>query len=107
MDGGVGPSTIQACAEVVCLPIVVSCNFFLKNLTRPLDRGPAVRIIFSDVRVVILPRSFYMNRSLIFQAGANMIVSGTAVVKSDNPRETINYLRRAVDEAIQKSNLER
>ena len=48
-----------------------------------------------------------MNRSLIFQAGANMIVSGTAVVKSDNPRETINYLRRAVDEAIQKSNLER
>ncbi len=48
----------------------------------------------------VAPRDF-------FQAGANMIVSGTAVVKSDNPRETINYLRRTVDEAIQKCNLER
>ncbi|KAK3101982.1 hypothetical protein FSP39_007812 [Pinctada imbricata] len=55
VDGGVGPATIQACAE----------------------------------------------------AGANMIVSGSAVVKSENPRETIQYMRNIVDEAIQKSQLER
>ena len=32
-----------------------------------------------------------------------MIVSGTAVVKSDTPRETIELLRAAVDEAIAKA----
>ena len=37
----------------------------------------------------------------LFQAGANMIVSGTAVVRSDNPKETILYLRRAVEEVAQ------
>ena len=36
-----------------------------------------------------------------------MIVSGTAVVKSDNPREVIGNLRTVVDEAIQKRHLER
>ncbi|XP_052805055.1 ribulose-phosphate 3-epimerase-like [Mya arenaria] len=55
VDGGVGPATIQECAE----------------------------------------------------AGANMIVSGNAIMKSDNPRETIQYLRNVVEEAIQKSQLER
>lgn len=43
----------------------------------------------------------------MFQAGANMIVSGSAVVKSDNPRETIKQLRNVVEEQIQKSLLER
>ncbi|XP_045207529.1 ribulose-phosphate 3-epimerase-like [Mercenaria mercenaria] len=55
VDGGVGPSTIQQCAD----------------------------------------------------AGANMIVSGSAVIGSDNPRETMNYMRNVVEEAIQKSQLER
>ncbi|CAH1258774.1 RPE [Branchiostoma lanceolatum] len=41
------------------------------------------------------------------EAGANMIVSGTAVVRSDNPRDVIGQLRGKVDEAIQKANLER
>lgn len=41
------------------------------------------------------------------QAGANMIVSGSAIMKSDAPREVINVLRGAVEEAIQKSQLER
>ncbi|CAI9721158.1 ribulose-phosphate 3-epimerase-like [Octopus vulgaris] len=40
-------------------------------------------------------------------AGANMIVSGSAIINSDNPRQTINFLRMTVEEAIQKSQLER
>lgn len=55
VDGGVGPATIDACAE----------------------------------------------------AGANMIVSGTAVTRSDNPRQVINLLRNSVQEALQKAQLER
>ncbi|XP_077996656.1 ribulose-phosphate 3-epimerase-like [Glandiceps talaboti] len=55
VDGGVGPATIEHCAE----------------------------------------------------AGANMIVSGTAVVGSDNPRQVIETMRNRVEEWIQKSNLER
>ena len=55
VDGGVGPATIQECAE----------------------------------------------------AGANMIVSGTAVVKSDDPRQTITQIRSVVDDSIQKRQLER
>ena len=43
----------------------------------------------------------------MFQAGANMIVSGSAVMKSDNPRQVIGYMRQAVDDAISKANLER
>merc|ERR1712038_1227235 len=41
------------------------------------------------------------------EAGANMIVSGTAITGSSAPREVINTMRRAVEEAIQKANLER
>ena len=41
------------------------------------------------------------------KAGANMIVSGTAVLKSDNPRQTINLMRNSVEDAIQKRHLER
>ncbi|GAB6032061.1 hypothetical protein CHUAL_010427 [Chamberlinius hualienensis] len=41
------------------------------------------------------------------EAGANMIVSGSAVVGSDNPRHVISSLRHSVNEAIQKSQLER
>lgn len=45
--------------------------------------------------------------SIIFclQAGANMIVSGTAVVKSDTPTETIALLRAAVEESIRNARL--
>ena len=77
-----------------------------RSASKSLTKGLRV-VIYScqsgNFTVVLLYGSF----TPIFQAGANMIVSGTAVVKSNNPRETINYLRRAVDEAIQKSNLER
>ncbi|XP_029968555.1 ribulose-phosphate 3-epimerase [Salarias fasciatus] len=41
------------------------------------------------------------------EAGANMIVSGSAVISSDNPRSVIALLRTAVAEAIQKRSLDR
>ncbi|XP_040213390.1 ribulose-phosphate 3-epimerase [Rana temporaria] len=41
------------------------------------------------------------------EAGANMIVSGSAVMKSDDPRTVINLLRNACCEAIQKRSLDR
>ncbi|XP_076331815.1 ribulose-phosphate 3-epimerase [Tachypleus tridentatus] len=44
---------------------------------------------------------------LCAEAGANMIVSGTAVTTSDDPRRIISSLRHSVEEAIQKSRLER
>ncbi|XP_057708762.1 ribulose-phosphate 3-epimerase [Corythoichthys intestinalis] len=41
------------------------------------------------------------------EAGANMIVSGSAVIGSDDPRSVITLLRDAVVEAIQKRSLDR
>ncbi|XP_038642440.1 ribulose-phosphate 3-epimerase isoform X2 [Scyliorhinus canicula] len=41
------------------------------------------------------------------EAGANMIVSGSAVMKSDDPRSVINLLRNACVEAVQKRCLDR
>lgn len=45
--------------------------------------------------------------SCLPQAGANMIVSGSAVIGSDDPRSVIALLRTAVVEAIQKRSLDR
>lgn len=45
--------------------------------------------------------------NLCAEAGANLIVSGSAVTNSSNPKEVISLLRRSVDEAIVKSQLER
>uniref|UniRef100_H2TQX8 Ribulose-phosphate 3-epimerase n=1 Tax=Takifugu rubripes TaxID=31033 RepID=H2TQX8_TAKRU len=41
------------------------------------------------------------------EAGANMIVSGSAVIGSDDPRSVITLLRTAVADAIQKRSLDR
>ncbi|XP_068185659.1 ribulose-phosphate 3-epimerase [Antennarius striatus] len=41
------------------------------------------------------------------EAGANMIVSGSAVIGSDDPRSVIALLRTAVVDAIQKRSLDR
>uniref|UniRef100_H3A0F4 Ribulose-phosphate 3-epimerase n=1 Tax=Latimeria chalumnae TaxID=7897 RepID=H3A0F4_LATCH len=41
------------------------------------------------------------------EAGANMIVSGSAVMKSDDPRSVINLLRNVCVEAVQKRCLDR
>jgi hypothetical protein len=36
-----------------------------------------------------------------------MIVSGSALMKSDNPGEVMQFMRNMVDDSIQKSQLER
>ncbi|EFB22010.1 hypothetical protein PANDA_016670 [Ailuropoda melanoleuca] len=41
------------------------------------------------------------------QAGANMIVSGSAIMRSDDPRSVINLLRNVCSEAAQKRSLDR
>lgn len=41
------------------------------------------------------------------EAGANMIVSGTAITGAANPSSVIAHLRNSVENAIQKSQLER
>ncbi|XP_063789131.1 ribulose-phosphate 3-epimerase-like isoform X2 [Pseudophryne corroboree] len=41
------------------------------------------------------------------EAGANMIVSGSAIMKSDDPRSVINLLRNTCREAAQKRSLDR
>ncbi|KAG8432624.1 hypothetical protein GDO86_017028 [Hymenochirus boettgeri] len=41
------------------------------------------------------------------EAGANMIVSGSAIMKSDDPRSVITLLRTACSEAAQKRSLDR
>ncbi|XP_043916634.1 ribulose-phosphate 3-epimerase [Protopterus annectens] len=41
------------------------------------------------------------------EAGANMIVSGSAIMKSDDPRSVINQLRNVCIEAFQKRSLDR
>lgn len=40
-------------------------------------------------------------------AGANMIVSGSAIMRSSNPKQVIYDLRKSIDEAIQQRSLER
>lgn len=40
------------------------------------------------------------NARFISQAGANMIVSGSAVVKSDKPKEVIDSLRATTEKWI-------
>ena len=51
--------------------------------------------------------SYFFKLLWTLQAGANMIVSGTAITGSAAPREVINTMRHAVEESIQKANLER
>ncbi|GBN81936.1 Ribulose-phosphate 3-epimerase [Araneus ventricosus] len=41
------------------------------------------------------------------EAGANLIVSGTAITASEDPKQVISFLRKSVDESIVKSQLER
>nr|CAG4638700.1 EOG090X0CAY [Cyclestheria hislopi] len=44
---------------------------------------------------------------LCAEAGANMIVSGTAITGATDPAQVISHLRNCVENAIQKSQLER
>lgn len=80
VDGGVGPDTIHKCAEVRTLKLQY--------------------LSYKKVKVLLTYCCF-------LQAGANMIVSGSAVIGSDDPRSVIALLRTVVSEAIQKRSLDR
>lgn len=84
VDGGVGPDTIHKCAEVRESDQVKT------------DLSNQMVVLFADTLCLYFP-----------QAGANMIVSGSAVIGSDDPRSVIAQLRTAVAEAIQKRSLDR
>lgn len=83
VDGGVGPDTIHKCAEVS------------DSDTRQANSSAC----FLEIKIFLI--------SSLRQAGANMIVSGSAVIGSDDPRSVIALLRTAVAEAIQKRSLDR
>jgi ribulose-phosphate 3-epimerase len=41
------------------------------------------------------------------EAGANAIISGTALMKNDNPADAVTFMKNKVDEVIRKSQLDR
>ncbi|KAG8175862.1 hypothetical protein JTE90_003085 [Oedothorax gibbosus] len=47
------------------------------------------------------------NITVCGEAGANLIVSGTAITGSKDPKEVITFLKKSVEESIVKSYLER
>lgn len=74
------------------------------------DMMPKVQLLrqkFRDLDIEVDGGVGLSTIDLCAEAGANMIVSGSAVTGSDQPRQVISMLRLAVDEAIQKSQLER
>lgn len=83
VDGGVGPDTIHKCAEV-------------RAISTPIWNSNSFLCFF-----------FKVNLHFWSQAGANMIVSGSAVIGSEDPRSVIAMLRTVVAEAIQKRSLDR
>ncbi|CAG0913964.1 unnamed protein product [Notodromas monacha] len=47
------------------------------------------------------------NVDVCAEAGANMIVSGTAIIKSDDPSQTIRHMRAVAQDVINKGSLDR
>jgi len=54
--------------------------------------------------LLLLPEMFEVTSMLCVceQAGANMIVSGSAVVRSSDPSHVMSVMRKAVTESLQK-----
>ena len=53
--------------------------------------------------LLLLPEMFEVTSMCVCeQAGANMIVSGSAVVRSSDPSHVMSVMRKAVTESLQK-----
>lgn len=74
VDGGVGPDNINTCAAV------------------------SVR----STNTCIMQYHVHFSHFVVFQAGANMIVSGTALMTASLPGEVMNTMRQAVHSELQK-----
>lgn len=87
VDGGVGLNTINACAEV---------RYFTKKKLILLIKFCVVACCVVILNLFIL---------LFFQAGANMIVAGTAVIGAPDQRLVMASLRETVESSIHKCNV--
>ncbi|XP_064617623.1 ribulose-phosphate 3-epimerase-like [Liolophura sinensis] len=74
------------------------------------DMMPKVRYLRENFRTLDIEVDGGVGPKTIHQcaeAGANVIVSGSAVVMSDDPKETIRMMRQVVEEAMPKPLVER
>lgn len=62
---------------------------------------------FKDIDIEVDGGVSTENIELCAEAGANMIVSGSALVNSSNPAQAMQFMRTRVSDNIQKSQLER
>lgn len=72
-------------------------------MTDMLSKVSAVRSKYSDLDIEVDGGVSPANIDSCASAGANMIVSGSAVVKSDDPATVINKLKSSVTNAIRSS----
>lgn len=96
VDGGVSPSTIEEAAKVDS-PSFPTPSPFLPSPLPLLSIPP-----FPSPSPLPSPQSYLCLPlpSLPTQAGANMIVSGSAVVNSPNPKDVMDNLRSVTEKWI-------
>lgn len=53
----------------------------------------------------VMGSELFFNDGVLFQAGANMIVAGTAIISAANQRAVMASLRETVESSIHKCNV--